>query len=558
MRKAVIAGSGAGASITAMTLTEAGWHVVMLEKGPHYVQDVRSNWPPTATDYSNDELKNVRFFEDPDPAAYPRTFRASPDEPASYVGPVNELPVVVGGGTTHYGAAMPRFWDLDFQQRSMLGPQPGADVADWPFTYADLAPCYDAVERLIGVQGDAAGITGPARVHAPRSGAFPMPPGPQQRDSILCARGARALGWHPFAFPQGINSRPYHGRPACSNCGFCNAQGCVTGARGSALDPLRRALRTGRLELRAETTVTRVVRSGRRRGLRWVDSAGRTGVETGDVVVLAASAVESSRLALLSGLPDAGGRIGTRLMFHAFTSGFGVFLTERLHNYRNRGVETQCMEDFNDPDFPGARAFARANGLPYLRGGLCELGGGQRPIGEALTYQGLLQFLQPQQPFGRAFKQLMRASLLRDRFTAVAMVGTDLPYAANSVTLDPTVRDVHGTPVPRITWAPGRHEELAQEFYAPKLVALLTAAGADAAGASPVTVAGAVPDTKHVLGGMAMGTDPATSVTDPWGRVHGTDDVYVNDGALFTTSGGANPTLTLMAVALRNARHLAR
>jgi choline dehydrogenase-like flavoprotein len=59
------------------------------------------------------------------------------------------------------------------------------------------------------------------------------------------------------------------------------------------------------------------------------------------------------------------------------------------------------------------------------------------------------------------------------------------------------------------------------------------------------------------MGGMMMGTDPATSVTDPHGRVHGLDNVYVADGSVFVTSGAHNPTNTIMAVALRNTRHLA-
>lgn len=557
MRKAVIAGSGAGASITAMTLAEAGWHVVLLEKGRSYFSDLGGSWPPTSV-FSNDELKRYRDFEYPDPLAYPRTFRSDPTQTDGYyVGGVNELPVTVGGGTVHYGAAVPRFWDIDFKQLSMLGPQPGADVADWPFSYADLAPYYDDVERLIGVQGDLKAMPELVLKHAPR-GEFPMPPGPQQRASILCAQGASAVGLNPYPFPQAINSRPYNGRPVCNNCGYCDNYGCVISARGSALDPLRRALVTGRVELRPETMVTSVVMKGARAtGLRWITPDGWTGVESADVVVLAASAIESARLALLSHLPDASGRIGQRLMFHYFTDGFAIFLDQRVHAYRNRGSETQCMEDYNDPDFPGAREFAQAQGLPYLRGGLCELGGGQAPIQEGAFYQFILATLQPQQPFGRAFKELMRSSLLRDRLAGVQFIGHDLPYRSNNVTLDPRVRDLHGIPVPRITWAPGQHEQVAQQFYIPALTAMLKATGATVAAAVPESILGGVPSTRHVLGGMQMGTDPRTSVTDAFGRIHGTDNVYVNDGGLFATSGGSNPTLTLMAVALRNARHLA-
>ena len=563
-RKAVIAGSGAGASITAMVLAEAGWNVVLLEKGPSYFSDLAGTWPPTTT-FSNDELKRIRSFENPDPIAYPRTFRESvAQQDGYYVGPVNELPVTVGGGTVHYGAAMPRFWDIDFKNLSLLGPQPGADVTDWPFSYADLAPYYDEVETLLGVQGDIHQMSAtPTLTHAPRSKQFPMPPGPQQRASIVCADGARTLGLHPHPFPQAINSQPYNGRPTCNNCGFCDNYGCVISARGSALDPLRRALLTGRVEVRPSTMVTGVERRGTRAtGLRWVTTSGATGIESADVVVLAASAIETSRLALLSQLPNRSGRIGQRLMFHFFTVGFGIFLNERIHANRNRGSETQCMEDYNDPDFPGAREFAQAQGLPYLRGGLCELGGTQGVIAEGSFYQFILSALQPQQPFGRSFKELMRASILRDRLSGIQMMGHDLPYRSNNVTLDPKVRDFHGIPVPRITWAPGQHEQVAQEFYLPHLTALLKAAGASVAASVPqnsaqISALGVVPETRHVLGGMQMGTDEKSSVTDAWGRVHGTDNVYVADGGVFATSGGHNPTLTIMAVALRTARHLA-
>jgi choline dehydrogenase-like flavoprotein len=563
-RKAVIAGSGAGASVTAMVLAEAGWHVVILEKGRSYFSDLAGSWPPTTT-FSNDELKAARSFENPDPIAYPRTFRTSDAETDGYyVGSVNELPVTVGGGTVHYGAAVPRFWDIDFKQLSMLGPQPGADVTDWPFTYADLAPYYDEIEALIGVQGDIHQMPAtPTLAHAPRSKQFPMLSGPQQRASALCADGARSLGLHPYPFPQAINSRPYNGRPTCNNCGFCDKYGCVIGARGSALDPLRRAMLTGRVELRPETMVTGVERHGAKAtGLHWVTTDGRRGTETGDVVVLAASAIESARLALLSGLPNRSGRIGQRLMFHYFTDGFGIFLDERVHAYRNRGSETQCMEDFNDPDFPGAREFAQLQGLPYIRGGLCEMGGSQGVITEGQFYQFILSALQPQQPFGRSFKELMRSSILRDRLVGIQVMGHDLPYRSNNVTLDPKVRDFHGIPVPRITWAPGQHEQVAQEFYLPHITAVLKAAGATVTATVPansaqIPVLGAIPDTKHVLGGMQMGVSEKDSVTDGFGRMHGMDNVYVADGGVFASSGGQNPTLTIMAVALRIARHLA-
>jgi gluconate 2-dehydrogenase alpha chain len=264
-----------------------------------------------------------------------------------------------------------------------------------------------------------------------------------------------------------------------------------------------------------------------------------TGTQSADLVVMAASAIETVRLALLSGFPD---RSGT---------------DERMHAYRGRST-TQCAEDTADPDFPGARAYAKANGLPYIRGGIIELGGSQDPIAEAQSYQTLLGLVRSARPFGTELKQLMRASILRDRLAGCSFVGEDLPYLDHTVTLDRTVTDVFGLPVAQITWSPGKYEQVGQQFYVPLLHKMMKAAGAGTALAVPATInSGGVPTGSHVMGGMMMGASPVTSVTDSYGRVQGLDNVYVADGSVFVTSGGHNPTNTIMAVALRNMRHLA-
>ncbi|MDQ1696216.1 MAG: hypothetical protein QOJ03_1569 [Frankiaceae bacterium] len=557
--RAVIVGSGAGASVVALTLAHAGWDVVVLERGPRYV---RHPDRPSHR-FSNDELKANRYFEMPDPLTEPRVFRGGAGE-AAVVGSVNELAAVVGGGTVHWDAKVPRFWDIDFKKRSLLGAFPGTDVSDWPFSYHDIAPFYERVERMLGVQGDAKALPALTRKHAPGARAYAMPPGPQQFSSMTIAGGCSAVGMHPYPFPMAANSRHHDGRPACNDCGQCSGYGCPINARVGALAVLDRATATGRVKIRSGTFACKVRIDGRRaKRVEWIGPHGHRGSDRADLVVLAASAIETSRLALLSELPDPHDRIGRDMMFHNFIDGFGLFLDRRMHAYRGRST-TQCCEDLADPDYPGAREAARAAGLPYIRGGIMELGGSQDPIAEANIYRFLLETVHSADPtnaatppFGTRFKALMRSSPLRDRLAGISMVGEDLPYATNRVDLA-AVKDYRGVPVARLTYAPGKHEQVAVAFYAGQMTAALKAAGATVSAAVPESLGqqSAIPHGAHIMGGMRMGTDPKTSVTGPHGLVHHLDNVLVADGSVFPSSGAQNPTLTIMATALRNAHNL--
>jgi gluconate 2-dehydrogenase alpha chain len=542
-----------------MVLAGAGFDVTILEKGRSFFGDLTSASP--ATKYSNDELKaDERYFAEPDPIIEPRTFRRVGDTEPRVTGAIQNLPQTVGGATVHWDAKTPRFWDIDFRKLSMLGPVPSAAVADWPFTYEEIAPVYEEVEKLIGVSGDIHQIAPGTLAHAPRTTALPMPPGPSQLSSLNAAAGCAALGLHAFPAPMAIASREYDGRHACNNCGFCANYGCPIHARVGALAPLRKALTEG-AELRERAWVTRVVQSnGKATGVEWLDVNGQKHTEQADLVVLGALAIETVRLALLSQLPDPSDVIGRYMMFHWFTFGTAIFHHERVHAYRGRSTTHVC-DDFADPDFAGAREAAAAAGLPYFRGGTIELGGSSEPIGEAMSYLAVLPAASPGKPFGTAFKQLMRSSILRDRLLGLQMIGEDLPYATNTVDLDPSVKDYRGLPVARITYSPGTHELAAQDFYLPKIAQIARAAGADSvtaiAGVSsdehPIA-AGDYPDTAHVMGGMRMGSEPSSSVTDETGRMHTLPNVVVADGSVFPTAGGHNPTLTIMATALRNAR----
>jgi choline dehydrogenase-like flavoprotein len=563
----VVVGSGAGASVAAWALATAGHPVIVLEKGRNLWRGLGDREGLGPSLFSNDEIKAGRFFENPDPLLEPRTGRsqqeAADGTDRSYIGDINGLPTTVGGGTVHWDAKTPRFWKQDFNGRSLYGPYPNANVADWPLTYDDLAPFYDEVEARLGVQGDLAAMPARTLEQSPRSKPFPLPPNPPMYAGTLLAEGARRLGYTAYPFPQAVNSRPFGGRPACNSCGFCSGWGCPIHARGgAAVSFLHDALLAG-AELRSRCFVYRVDldAAGKKAvGVSYIDPNGLHRQVKADIVIVAASAIETARLALLSKLPDRSGQLGRNLMFHYFTVA-GALFTEDVHAWMGPST-TFTIDDFVGPELNGVAAAA---GLPYLKGGICEAGGtiGAPPLAEAGIYSAVPN------GWGLPLKELMRLGAFRKFVTGMSMVGEDLPQLGNCVDLDPSIKDVYGFPVPRVTYTEHLHELIASEYFGPKMMAVALAAPgaiggtwlpaatlANLTGGSSSALAGAA-STAHVMGTARMGSDPATSVVDPFGRVHALDNVFFADGSVFVSSGGFNPTLTIMALALRFARAIA-
>lgn len=542
---AIIVGSGPGGATAADVLTAAGWSVVIFEKGHNHLIDL-DDPSRLLGDFSNDEIKFIdRYFLGPDPFLEPRTFRVGPEDgDHTFVGEVNSIPSTVGGGGTHADGKVPRFREEDFAMLTGRGPQEGASVADWPLDYAELEPFYAEAERMIGVSGQA----GANPFAAWRSGPYPMPPGPSMYGSKLSSTAAESLGFHPYPAPGATNSEHYDGRPACNNCGFCAFFGCPIHAKGDPVAMLQRALLTGNAELRPETFVSRIRTAGHR--ATGVDFIGPDGVEhsmDARHVVVAGGAVETPRLLLLSGIDHP--LIGRHLMTHFQTIVVGGFAHLRLHGERGRAV-TELQDDALVPD-DASRAAAKEAGLPWMKGGMVEHGGPSLPILEAKIY-----------PWGRSHKESMRSSPMRDRMWAFTMQGEDLPVATNRIDLDPTIRDVRGFPVARYTYKPHRHELAAAAHHGPRLAAILEVMGAGWTSivTSPGTAGGPggrttehAPMSRHVMGTVRMGTDPATSVADAHGRLHQLENVVIADSSVFVTSSGYGPTLTLAALAARSA-----
>jgi choline dehydrogenase-like flavoprotein len=132
------------------------------------------------------------------------------------------------------------------------------------------------------------------------------------------------------------------------------------------------------------------------------------------------------------------------------------------------------------------------------------------------------------------------------------IIAEDLPEKENRVVLDPTLKDADGIPAPKLIYRMSENSKRLLEFHLQRAKESL-----EAAGAYQVVIAPLIRETGwHILGTCKMGTDPATSVVDPWGRSHDVPNLFVFDGSIWPTSSGMNPTATIAAVALRCAEHL--
>src|SRR5262249_19010547 len=259
--------------------------------------------------------------------------------------------------------------------------------------------------------------------------------GPDMYCAVLTSEAATRMGYHPYRAPTGVNSVEYDGRPACNNCGFCGHYGCPIEAKGDPVAPLRRALRTGRSELRPESDVAEGPRDASERkatGVRYLDPDLVAHEVTARFVILGAGAFETPRLLLRTGLgnPDV---VGRYLQYHFQTFALGIF-DHRLHGHRGRAV-THLMDDPIVPDADAMTA-ARDAGLPFIRGGIVEHGAASHPVMEAIMTTGP----------GPGHTRSMVESPMRDRMAAFTMQGEDLPQLANRIDLDPKVKDVYGFP----------------------------------------------------------------------------------------------------------------
>jgi len=509
-----IVGAGAAGGVMAAELTRRGVDVVVLEAGPRHDFARRA-------DYARRFLKG----DNPWRAPLADLERHTSVGAVPYSLDWNRVRGV-GGGTLHWEGYAFRFHPDDLRLRTLYGVG-----EDWPISYADLEPYYGPAEASLGVAGIADDPWGP-----PRSGLFPLEPFPFSHGDGFYQKAAQALGIAVAHMPQARNSVAYDGRARCSACTVCHA--CPTGAKASVdLTHIARAEASGRAIVLADVSALRLDVDASDRVQR-VTFAGHDGERrrlTPRICVVAGGAVETARLLLLSksarfptGLANRSGLVGAYFMSHPSIDVTGR-VQEHVYPYRT-GFSTAMSRQF-------AVGPARRKRAAFF---LEFLNSAEAPLGR-------------QAAWSTKWGAELRAHV-RERFgrsLGVRVYCEQLPDPRNSVSLDPDVRDRFGDPVPRLTWNVGGYEGAALRVAADVATRLLQSAGASAITSSPMRYA------SHQIGTHRMGDDPRTSVVDRHLRAHDVPNLYLVGAGSFVTGTPSPPTLTICALAIRAAEHIA-
>jgi len=515
-----IVGSGVAGSILAYLLTDFGVDVDVFEKGPDYP------YP-----HELQCAEQVLYLHD-NPA-----YRLGPDlKGHTHSGPYRwniekERIMTIGGSCTRWEGLTVRMTPRDFRRRSLY-----AYGDDWPITYEDLEPYYCRAEALLGVSG-----TDDDNPFAPpRSQPYPLGPFELSYDDRILGERLKEHGIVLHTTPQARTSAAYEDRPACINIATCTF--CPIGARYSPNYHLGKAVEAGLCKVRSNTSVRRILTdaSGRARALIYQQNDEKTEQEhAAKVIVVAGGAIESARLLLLSkdgrhpdGIGNRGGHVGRHLLFHHVWRG-GMYYEEALYPGRFGGWTGQSLQ-FRDPPEPGRHAgtkveFASFLGIPY---------GSPQP-NKYRTFETGSDVLE----------HLQRMVHRRD----IGLHAESVPSPQNGVTLS-NKKDRLGDPYAHVHY---ESSPLDYETYRFARGIFDRFAAATKAKDTFFSDPDGFDSGGHHMGTCRMGMDARDSVVTSFGQVHDVPGLFVAGSSTFVgTSGAANPTLTVAALAVRTAEYL--
>jgi choline dehydrogenase-like flavoprotein len=421
--------------------------------------------------------------------------------------PLNAMRMRAVGGTSHWTGQCPRLHESDFESATRYG-----FGDDWPISYADIEPYYCQAESTLEVAG-----ASDARYFPPRSRPLPYPSPFPGIDELRTALALERTGLWFEPIPM-------------------SRRGGVGGAVRMQDDCLPEFQRLGG-QLVADATVTRLEtdRSGSRvTAAHFSRIDGTQGTAQAARFVVACGAIETPRLLLLSrstqhpnGIGNASGLVGKRFMEHFQIDIVGVGAPNRYAYDHPLGM-AMSQQDHD--------ALKRAGGGGVVWGVMILA---RRPADIAYASDS----------HGSAL-----LAEIRREFTpqiTVSALMEPVPTPANCVTLDPHTLDPLGNPVPSLAYGYAAVDDETAQRVRMRLQSI-----AHSLALRSVTLSPAPRWGSHLMGTCRMGRDARTSVATSDLRVHGIENLYLSGASVFVTSGTANPTLTIAALALRLAGHL--
>lgn len=535
-----IVGSGAGGSPIAYELSNAGYKVLVLEKGKNITEE----------DVSKDELAVSRrdmYTPKLEDERHIINDREQDGSSTRYDGAEYSWSFwngsMVGGSSNLMSGYFHRLKPNDFKLKSTFGAVKGANVVDWCISYDDLEPYYEKVERVVGVSGEVI----QHKFLEPRSTKdFPYPKLEENEVTNWFDKACKNLSYESFPTPRAVLSRNALDRNSCSYSNFCGSYACATGAKGSGRAAL---LQKCTAEVRAEAFVYKLESDEKRiTKVHYYDSKLESHEVNAKIFVLAAQAIETSRLLLNSkneffpyGIANNNKEVGKNLIFSAGGSGQGRFDFDNLNDKEQKDLMqtglffNRSLQDWYEFEDAGSR---------YKGGTIDFLFEHQNVISRASRefYNNAGELI-----WGEELKTQIHKTLTQSRVLSFEVFNDWLPTDECFVSVDDTTKDKFGMPVGAINLWGHPQDIKVGEHLAKKAVNVLREMGAEDVSYS----VSAAPPPNLVAGGCRFGNNPKDSVLDKNCKAHSLDNLYVADASFMPTGGSVPYTWTIYANSFR-------